>query len=64
MSILELYCFLKSRKVRSTWQVRSTLKYPKYVTLNLRLTEFLHSKGHIEYGDSYFVPFRLMWVGL
>ena len=32
--------------------------YPKHVALTLRLTEFLHGKGHIVYRDSYFASFQ------
>ena len=33
-------------------------KYPKHVALSLRLTEMLHGKGHIVYGDSYFTSIQ------
>eukprot|EP00731_Ephydatia_muelleri_P007170 Em0003g1418a len=34
-------------------------QYPKHVALTLRLTEFLHGKGHVVYGgDSYFASFQ------
>ncbi|KAL5474749.1 hypothetical protein EMCRGX_G026742 [Ephydatia muelleri] len=33
-------------------------QYPKHVALTLRLTEFLHGKGHAVYGDSYFASFQ------
>ena len=33
-------------------------QYPKHVALTLRLTEFLHGKGHVIYGDSYFASFQ------
>ena len=33
-------------------------QYPKHVALTLRLTEFLHGKGHVVYGDSFFASFQ------
>ena len=33
-------------------------QYPKHVALTLRLTEFLHGRGHVVYGDSYFASFQ------
>ena len=47
--------FLEYQEGKDRMQLKKWCdQYPKHVALVLRLTEMLHGKGHIVYGDSYF----------